>query len=160
MHVSSFFQATSHDQLGDPWGGYTCPCYAAENTTYDVNQSAMEWCSRQAFQKIGMLAPRLLFCRYQGFVEQHQDPDPQVEDGRIMGSALCMALKTGKKKGVFYLPLFCRSPTDSSCTFTALRRRAADCFRMGRAFLHGAEDRQKIGLFCLPLFCRLGIKDL
>ena len=85
VHVCSFFQATSHDQLGDPGGGYTCPCYPAENTTYDVNQSAMEWRSRQAFQKTGMLAPRLLFCRYQGFVEQHQDP--QVEDGRIMGSA-------------------------------------------------------------------------
>ena len=41
VHVCSFFQAPSHDQLGDPYGGYTC--YGAEKTTYDVNQSAMDW---------------------------------------------------------------------------------------------------------------------
>ena len=86
VHVCSFFQATSHDQLGDPCGGYTC--YPAENTTYDVTQSAMDWRRRQAFQKTGMLAPRLLFCRYQGFVEQHQDPDPQVEDGPHHGQRI------------------------------------------------------------------------
>ena len=38
VHVCSFFQATSYDQLGAPCGGYP-----AENTTYDVNQSAMDW---------------------------------------------------------------------------------------------------------------------
>ena len=82
VHVCSFFQATSHHQLGDPCGGYP-----AENTTYDVNQSAMDRRRTQAFQKTGISAPRLLFCSYQGFVEQHQDPDPHVEGGRIMGSA-------------------------------------------------------------------------
>ena len=40
VHVCSFFQASSHDQLGDPYGGYTC--YRAAKATYDVNQSAME----------------------------------------------------------------------------------------------------------------------
>ena len=43
VHVCSFFKATSHDQLGDPCGGYTCPCYPSEKTTYDVNKSALEW---------------------------------------------------------------------------------------------------------------------
>ena len=94
VHVCSFFQATSHDKLGDPCGGYTC--YPAEKTTYDVNRSAMDWRRRQA-----------------------------------------------KKTGVFCLSLFCRSPTGSSCTFTALRWRATDCFRMASEFFLGAEDRQK-----------------
>ena len=40
VHVCSFFQAPSHDQLGGPYGGYTC--YRAERATCDVNQSAME----------------------------------------------------------------------------------------------------------------------
>ena len=104
VHVCSFFQATSHDQLGDPCGGYTC--YPTENTTYDVNQSAMDWRSRQAFQKTGMLAPRLLFCRYQGFVEQHQDPDPQVEDGSIMGSAFLHGVEDRQKNRCVLLVTF------------------------------------------------------
>ena len=51
VHVCFFFQAASHDQLGAPYGGYP-----AENTTYDVNQSAMDWRRRQAFQKTSMSA--------------------------------------------------------------------------------------------------------
>ena len=120
----------------------------------------MEWRSRQAFQETGTLAPRPLFCRYQEFVEQPEDPDPQVENGRIMGSAFVHGAEDRQKTGVFCLPLLCTSPTESSCTFTALRRwatgcsMAISCFRMGSAFLHGAQDSRKTGVFCLPLFCR------
>ena len=144
---------------GDPCGGYTCPCYRAEKTTYDVNQSALEWRRRGAF-KTGMMAPRPLFCRYQEFVQQQEDPDPQVENGRIMGSAFLHGAEDRQKTSVFCSPLFCRSPTDNSCTFTAFRRWATDCsmaigcFTMGSTFLHGAEDQGKPGLFSLPLFCR------
>ena len=49
-----------------------------------------------------------LFCRYQDFVEPHQDPDPQVHNGRIMSSASLDGAEERQKTGVFCLPHFCR----------------------------------------------------
>ena len=53
-----------------------------------------------------------LFCRYQDFVEQHEDREPQGEHGRIKDHCglwavhLWMAPKTGKKTRVLCMPLF------------------------------------------------------
>ena len=49
-----------------------------------------------------------IFCMYHQFVEQHQDPDPQVHNGRIMGSASLDGSEDKQKTGVFCIPLFCR----------------------------------------------------
>ena len=46
------------------------------------------------------------FCRYQDFVEQHKEPEPQAEPGRAVH--LWMTLKTGKKTSVLCMPLFSR----------------------------------------------------
>ena len=101
-----------------------------------------------------------LFCRYQEFVEQQEDPDPQVENGCIMGSASLNGAEDRQKTGVFCLPLFCRyqgfveQHQDPNPQVDNGRI-------MGTASLDGAEDGQKSGVLCMPLFCRpLGILHL
>ena len=98
-----------------------------------------------------------LFCRYQEFVEQQEDLDPQVENGRIMGSASPDGAEDRQKTGVFCLPLFCRyqdfvqQHQDNDPQVNNRRI-------MGSASLDGAEHRQKTGVLCMPLFCRpLGV---
>ena len=98
-----------------------------------------------------------LLYTYQKFVEQQEDFDPQVDNGRIMGSALLDGAKDRQKAGVFCFSVVCRyrdfveqhQDTDPQVDNGRI---------MGSASLDCAEDRQKTGVLCIPLFCRpLGV---
>ena len=93
-------------------------------------------------------------------MEQQEDPEPQVEHGRIMGNASVHGAEDRQKTGVFCLPLFCRYQGFVE-QHQDLEPQVDNGRIMGSASPHGAEDGQKAGVLCMPLFCRpLGILHL
>ena len=94
-----------------------------------------------------------LLWTYQEFVEQQEDHDPQVENGRIMESASVDGAEDRQKTGVFCWPLFCRYQNFSE-EHQDLDPQVDNGHITGRAPVDGAEDRPKKGVFCSRLLCR------
>ena len=88
---------------------------------------------------VGAPAHVPLFCRYQELVEQQEDPNPQVENGRIMGSASLDGAEDRQKTGVLCMPLFCRPLGVLLKSSTCANNRG--CCDHLTASSHGAEDR-------------------
>ena len=105
MHVCSFFQATSHDQLGDPCRGCKCPCSPSEKTTYDVNQAHWNGAEDRHSKQV-CWCPGHFSAGIKNFWSNKKTLTLKLRMAASWAAHFGVALKTDKKQVCFACPTF------------------------------------------------------